>query len=100
MLPNQIKRKRRFGQGTGKFRLMTKTTPPTILISDLHLTPESPETLVHFYHFLESLGNIDSLYVLGDLFEYWLGDDAADSLGHTPIEDALKDLTNMELLST
>ena len=94
MLPNQMKRKRRLNHGTGKFRLMTKA-PPVILISDLHLTPEAPETLAYFYHFLGSLGDIDRLYILGDLFEYWLGDDASDSLGHTPIEDALKDLTNM-----
>jgi UDP-2,3-diacylglucosamine hydrolase len=94
MLPNQMKRKKRFDPGTGKFRLTPKTAP-TILISDLHLTPESPETLAHFHHFLGSLENIDSLYILGDLFEYWLGDDASETLGHSPIEDALKDLTNV-----
>ena len=94
MLPNHMKRKKRFGTGTGKFRLTAKIAP-AILISDLHLTPESPETLAYFHRFLESLGDIDSLYVLGDLFEYWLGDDAGETLGHSPVEDALKDLTNV-----
>ena len=94
MLPNHMKRKKRFGPGTGKFRLTAKTAP-AILISDLHLTSESPETLAYFHRFLGSLGDIDSLYVLGDLFEYWLGDDAGETLGHSPVEDALKDLTNV-----
>ena len=94
MLPNHMKRKKQFRPGTGKFQLTDKT-PPAVLISDLHLTPESPETLEYFHHFLRSLGNIESLYVLGDLFEYWLGDDAHETLGHSPVEDALKDLTNV-----
>jgi len=94
MLPNHMKRKKQFGPGTGKFRLMPKTAP-AILISDLHLTPESPETLAYFHHFLESLGDIDSLYILGDLFEYWLGDDAGETLGHSAVEDALRDLTKV-----
>ena len=93
MLPNHMKQKKRFSPGTGKFRL-TKGNAPVILISDLHLTPEAPETFVHFRRFLDSLQNIDSLYILGDLFEYWLGDDAADTLGHSPVEKALKNLTN------
>ena len=98
MLPNHMKRKKQFSPGTGKFQLTDKTAP-AVLISDLHLTPESPETLAYFHHFLGSLGNIDSLYVLGDLFEYWLGDDAYETLGHSPVEDSLRNLTNMDFLS-
>ena len=88
-----MKQKKDFSPGTGKFKLTDKSAP-VILISDLHLTPESPETIAYFHHFLGSLGNIDILYVLGDLFEYWLGDDAGETLGLSPVEDALKDLTN------
>ena len=73
---------------------MTDKITPTILISDLHLTPESPEILAYFHNFLESLTDIGSLYVLGDLFEYWLGDDAGETLGHSPVETALKNLTD------
>jgi UDP-2,3-diacylglucosamine hydrolase len=94
MLPNHTKRKKGFSPGTGKFQFKAKTSP-IILISDLHLTPESPEILAHFHRFLGSLGKIDSLYILGDLFEYWLGDDAGETLGHSPVEDALKDITSM-----
>jgi UDP-2,3-diacylglucosamine hydrolase len=89
-----MKQKKQFGRGTKKFRLTAKTNP-AILISDLHLTPESPETLAYFHSFLGSLEQIDSLYVLGDLFEYWLGDDACETLGHSPVADALKNLTNV-----
>ena len=47
-----------------------------IFISDLHL---SPETLTHnqiFYGLLKSWqGKIDGLYILGDFFDSWVGDD-------------------------
>ena len=33
------------------------------------------------------------MYILGDLFEYWLGDDTARELGHLPVETILQDLT-------
>ena len=72
-------------------RKMT-TEPSIILISDLHLTPQSPAIFHHFDKFINSLGNISHLYILGDLFEYWLGDDTAEELGHLPVENILKNL--------
>lgn len=48
----------------------------TILISDLHLDPSRPHTLRAFLDLLESLsGRCDALYILGDFFEVWIGDD-------------------------
>jgi UDP-2,3-diacylglucosamine hydrolase len=50
--------------------------PHTLFISDLHLaadTPEANETLLKFLR--ETAPAADALYVLGDLFEYWVGDD-------------------------
>ncbi len=44
-------------------------------ISDLHLDPARPEISRAFYHFLSNLHNRDTLYILGDLFESWVGDD-------------------------
>lgn len=45
-------------------------------ISDLHLSPNTPEKNLIFYQLLDNIkGNIDSLYILGDFFDYWLGDD-------------------------
>ena len=46
------------------------------LISDLHLQENRPELTKAFKKFLIShAANVDSLYILGDLFEAWIGDD-------------------------
>ena len=63
------------------------------LISDLHLSPDDDALLHRFTTYLSSLTPSDSLYILGDLFEYWLGDDAAEFLGQRPVEEALARLT-------
>ena len=47
----------------------------TLFISDLHLDPKRPHIIAAFCRFLEAHTNIDALYILGDLFEYWIGDD-------------------------
>ena len=45
-------------------------------ISDLHLQENRPELTKAFKKFLFShAANVDSLYILGDLFEAWIGDD-------------------------
>ncbi len=47
-----------------------------LFISDLHLAGERPATNEQFFRFLaEEATRADALYVLGDLFEYWAGDD-------------------------
>ena len=54
----------------------------TYFISDLHLTPERPATIQAFLKFMAGdARSAERLYLLGDLFEYWIGDDAADMLG-------------------
>lgn len=51
--------------------------PHTLFISDLHLGPGLPEATATLLRFLrETAPGADALYVLGDLFEYWIGDDA------------------------
>jgi UDP-2,3-diacylglucosamine hydrolase len=48
----------------------------TLFISDLHLDPERPEITRLFGDFIDSEArNVDALYILGDLFEAWVGDD-------------------------
>ena len=48
----------------------------TLLISDLHLDDRRPETTALLKRFLQQEAvNADALYILGDLFEFWLGDD-------------------------
>ena len=49
---------------------------PTLFISDLHLTEERPEANERFIGFLEDQArHAGALYILGDFFEYWIGDD-------------------------
>ncbi|MEM9601828.1 MAG: UDP-2,3-diacylglucosamine diphosphatase [Pseudomonadota bacterium] len=52
--------------------------PPTrvALISDLHLDPSAPDTQALAVRYLETaLDDVTALYILGDLFEAWVGDD-------------------------
>jgi UDP-2,3-diacylglucosamine hydrolase len=47
-----------------------------LFISDLHLSEDRPAANERFFAFLEKEARgADELYVLGDLFEYWIGDD-------------------------
>ncbi len=57
--------------------------------SDIHLDPSRSETYEKFMDFLHAIQpNASELYILGDLFEYWIGDDGIDLLGHRPIVEA------------
>jgi UDP-2,3-diacylglucosamine hydrolase len=48
----------------------------TLFISDLHLDESRPRIVAQFENFLEETApGCDALYILGDLFEYWVGDD-------------------------
>ena len=48
----------------------------TLFISDLHLEAERPDIARQFLSFLEQeASEADDLYILGDLFEAWVGDD-------------------------
>ncbi|WP_299734334.1 UDP-2,3-diacylglucosamine diphosphatase [uncultured Endozoicomonas sp.] len=54
-----------------------------LFISDLHLTPDCPAVARAFYTYLEERAmEADALYILGDFFEYWVGDDAMDEFQH------------------
>ncbi|MGH1426451.1 MAG: UDP-2,3-diacylglucosamine diphosphatase [Arenicella sp.] len=67
----------------------------TAFISDLHLSAKAPDISQRFQQYLlNELSGVDTLYILGDLFEYWIGDDAASMLGMEPVLDALKILTD------
>ena len=52
----------------------------TLFISDLHIDASRPAIIEQFLGFLAAeASGADALYILGDLFESWIGDDAADS---------------------
>ena len=62
-------------------------------ISDLHLSEKHPELTQAFFKFLnESKEACTHLFILGDLFETWIGDDDNSSL-HSEIKTALKSFT-------
>jgi UDP-2,3-diacylglucosamine hydrolase len=51
----------------------------TLFISDLHIDAARPAIIEQFLRFLEiETRNAAALYILGDLFESWIGDDAPD----------------------
>jgi UDP-2,3-diacylglucosamine hydrolase len=51
-----------------------------VFISDLHLAPARPRTVERFLRFMrEDAPRHRELVILGDLFEFWIGDDTADA---------------------
>ena len=66
----------------------------TLFISDLHLSADRPDITACFLRFMSNEARgIDALYVLGDLFEMWIGDDD-DSPFHQQIKKAFRQLTD------
>jgi UDP-2,3-diacylglucosamine hydrolase len=66
----------------------------TLFISDLHLAAERPAITALFLEFLRTrAATAEALYVLGDLFEYWIGDDSAAHPDYRPLIDGLRALT-------
>jgi UDP-2,3-diacylglucosamine hydrolase len=67
--------------------------PENLFISDLHLSTERPtatEIFLRFAH--ERARNAEALYVLGDLFDAWIGDDDDGALA-AAVRHALRELT-------
>ena len=66
----------------------------TLFISDLHLEAERPDIAEQFLKFLETdASQADDLYILGDLFEAWVGDDDPNTHYFT-IKRALRKLSD------
>jgi UDP-2,3-diacylglucosamine hydrolase len=66
----------------------------TLFISDLHLCASRPQINQLFFDFLATTArDADALYILGDFFEYWAGDDDIDDPFNRAIVDALATLT-------
>ena len=60
----------------------------TLLISDLHLDPAAPQIARQFIDFLRGEARTArALYILGDLFEAWLGDDDPDPAVRTIVAE-------------
>jgi len=65
-----------------------------LFISDLHLQASLPQTTQAFFDFLaQQAAHTANLFLLGDIFEYWAGDDDIDTPYHRSIVDALQALS-------
>lgn len=70
----------------------------SLFISDLHLCASRPEITSSFIDFLQSTAvSADALYILGDLFEYWAGDDDMEDVHHQTVINALKKLADTDV---
>lgn len=59
-------------------------------VADLHLAPDRPEGMVAMGRLLASLPTGDTLWILGDLFEFWAGRRHADLPDYRPVLEGLK----------
>lgn len=74
-----------------------KAQPLTValFISDLHLQEAMPRTALGFMEFLRGPARrAQKLYLLGDLFEYWAGDDDMSAPFNAAIVDALREVSD------
>jgi len=66
----------------------------TLFISDLHLQGARPDITERFFRFLETeAAQAEALYILGDLFEAWIGDDDPDE-HNREVQAAMRRLTD------
>lgn len=68
--------------------------PHTLFISDLHLSATHPRSSELFLQFAKNIApQAEALYILGDLFEYWAGDDDLDDQFYRTITATLRKLS-------
>ena len=62
-----------------------------LFVSDLHLQPEMPQTAQSFFGFLQDHAyRAEQLYLLGDIFEAWAGDDDVADAFHARVVQVLR----------
>lgn len=68
--------------------------PHTLFISDLHLSADHADSMAAFRRFIREFApHAERLYILGDLFEYWAGDDDRDDPFHAEVIAMLRGLS-------
>ncbi|GJL82080.1 MAG: UDP-2,3-diacylglucosamine hydrolase [marine bacterium B5-7] len=80
-------------------RIQLGDTQRAEFISDLHLGAEHPDIAQRFkawlgHHGKNNENNLDVLFILGDLFEFWIGDDAAETCGYSEMVELLERFTD------
>jgi UDP-2,3-diacylglucosamine hydrolase len=79
------------GTNSANYAMSMPARAEALFISDLHLQESHPRTAAAFFRFLEERAMAArELYLLGDLFEYWAGDDDLDSPFHKSIIGAIR----------
>ncbi len=69
--------------------------PHSLFISDLHLDAAQLGSMAAFQRFITgSAAQAEALYILGDLFEYWAGDDDLDDPFHAEVAATLRGLAS------
>lgn len=75
--------------------------PHSLFISDLHLSADQPHSMAAFRRFIAGLApqacpepsrRAEALYILGDLFDYWAGDDDLEDEFYAQVVAALRGL--------
>jgi len=73
---------------------VTEPELPALFVADLHLSDKRPQTTAAFFSFLSGPARqAGSVFILGDLFEYWAGDDDTGSAFNQSVCEALKAAT-------
>ncbi len=68
--------------------------PATLFVSDLHLSPERPAQVDAFHAFCAGPAReAAGVYVLGDLFDAWIGDDALEEPLAAQVAHAIRGMT-------
>ena len=77
---------------------LTNQQKKTYFISDLHLDPSRPHLFKLLHEFIEKIRpDVEALYILGDLFEFWIGDDIIDlpiGKSYLPVIEQLRSLSD------
>ena len=69
--------------------------PPTLFLSDLHLSPDRPAAVAAFHAFAAGPARTAAaVYILGDLFDWWVGDDQLREPFIAPIVGSLRALAD------
>lgn len=82
---------------SNRTQLATSAQPATValFVSDVHLHPSLPRTTDAFLAFLHHhAAHAQQLYLMGDLFEYWAGDDDIDEPLHRAVIEAIREVSN------
>lgn len=74
--------------------ILVPEAPHSLFISDLHLSADHPHSKAAFDKFIATeADHAEALYVLGDLFEYWAGDDDLHDPFHQHVINSFRSLT-------